>query len=134
MKEMTKSEIAGELLRGRNCAQCVLGACAEDLGYDVEETDRILRCFGGGVAGQGEVCGAVVGSLCAIGLSDYGEEKAWEFERKFKEVYGTLRCRELLGYDFSIPEEAQAARESGKPISLCPEFITTALKILGEIL
>ncbi len=133
MKELTAPEVAGEFLRGRNCAQCVLGACAEDFGYDVEETDRIMRFFCGGME-QGETCGAVVGALCAIGLSDCGKEKALEFERKFRAAFGSLRCRELLGYDFSDPSEAQAARDSGKTMSLCPKLVAGALEILKDIL
>ena len=132
----TPTEIAQAFLKGGNCAQAVLGQYAEELGYDREETDRVAACFGGGML-MGDTCGAVTGALMTIGLSAEPEEaeaKAALFEQKFRERFGSCRCRELLGYDMSIPEEAEQAKASGKLIDLCPHLVIGALEILDEIL
>jgi len=133
----SKTEIAQESLRGRNCAQITLGRYAEAAGYDVEETDRFTYCFGGGM-GMGHTCGAVSGALMAIGLNSESraeaEEKAAEFRRRFAEKNGSCMCRELLGYDFAVEGQKQAAKESGKMGELCPGFMHDALEILEDII
>lgn len=134
---LTQTEIAQEFLRGRNCAQCTLGEYAQSLGYDQEETDRMLACFGGGME-LGQTCGAVVGGLIAIGMACEDREKAWElgerFRSQFKDRFGTCMCRELLGYDMSQPDQAEQARASGKLVDACPNFVAGALEILDNLL
>ena len=39
----------------------------------------------------------------------------------------------LLGYDFSDPDQAQAAFDSGKVFEVCPGYVTDAIAILKEI-
>lgn len=133
----TAAEIAQVFLRGGNCAQCVLGQYADALGYDREETDRVAACFGGGML-MGHTCGAVTGALMTIGLAGEdgkdSEAKAAEFEKRFRERFGSCTCRELLGYDLSDPEQQVAARASGKMIDLCPQLVLGALEILDDIL
>ena len=50
-----------------NCAQSVFAACASDEGLTEAERLALASAFGGGVAGQGESCGALTGAL--MGLS-----------------------------------------------------------------
>lgn len=130
---MTRSEIAQELLQGRNCAQCVFSLYAEEAGFDPAESDRIAACFGGGME-LGQTCGAVTGALMAIGLMDGGQEMARKFKQEFSARHGSCVCRELIGYDFSDPEQAQAARESGVLLEKCPEYVETACDILEQLL
>lgn len=136
-RRLTTKEIAQEFLRGRNCAQCTLGEYADCLGYDREETDRMLTCFGGGME-LGQTCGAVVGGLIAIGLACEEKEEAWRlgdsFRTRFAERFGSCICRELLGYDMSQPEQAAQAREAGKLVEACPEFVAGALELLDDLL
>ena len=133
----TRQEIAQVFLRGGNCAQCVVGQFAEELGYDREETDKMTACFGGGML-MGQTCGAVTGALVAIGLAcDDGKEaegKAAAFEAAFKERFGSTMCRELLGYDLGDPTQLEAARASGKLIEYCPIPVEGAIEILEELL
>lgn len=145
MKEM-EERVKEEFTKGYDCSQIVLREFAEELGITEDEANRIAACFGGGMM-EGEVCGAVAGALLVIGLQ-YGHsnpeslmeekavmvEKSAEFRKKFKEKYGTLICRALLGYDVSRPEELQAALDSGKMMDFCPKAVCAAVRMLREVL
>ena len=61
--------------------------------------------------------------------------KVKEFKDRFKEINGTLVCRELLGeYDFSKEGDMEKAMASGIFFDKCPDFIGSALEILEEIM
>ena len=143
----TKSGIAVELFnKGFNCAQAVLSSHSEEYGLDTTFAKKIGCAFIGGLANNGEVCGAVVGALMLIGLK-YGQYKEGDIDskentqkitniyiQKFKKKYGTIICRELLKYDISIEEEAQKARDAGVFNTLCPLFVKKSVELVEEIL
>ena len=113
-------EATGEYFaQGLNCSQAMLAAFASQSGIPQRVALRIASPLGGGIARQGQVCGAVTGALMALGLqrgSDTPQAKeetyqiAGEFIRRFKETYGTILCRELIGYDISTPDGLDVAR------------------------
>lgn len=125
---MNRQEAIENHLRGRHCANCVLGAFEEETGYPQEETDRISACFGGGMYMQ-QTCGAVTGALMALGIIDGSRDRAGEFEERFKEAYGSCMCADLLD-GMSLQE----ARDSGKMLDVCPDYICGAIDILKEML
>ena len=125
---MDRAELLHEMGSGRNCAQIVCGAFADETGYDTDETDRVAKNFGGGMM-MGHTCGAVTGGLMALGLMDTDREKAMEFERRFKEKFGSCTCFELLGN-----MTAAQAREAGKIQEVCPGYIAGAIEIIEEML
>ena len=125
---MEKTEILTELAKGRNCAQCVAGAFADETGYDTDETDLVFQHFGGGMY-TGQTCGAVVGAVAALGMMEQDKEKVFAFQQKFKERFGSCVCYELLGN--MMPPEA---REAGKFTDICPDYIQGAIDILEDIL
>ena len=49
---------------GFNCSQAVFCAYAPKFGINEEAALKIASPFGGGIAHQGQVCGAVSGALC----------------------------------------------------------------------
>ena len=130
---------------GCNCAQAVCAPFAEKLGVDRDIALKISAGFGGGIGRTGSVCGAVSGACMTLGLK-YGaaqpspEEKArmyeyvQEFMDKFKAKHHAVDCRDLLGYDISIPEEQAKAKEEGLFTTLCPKLIEDAGMILEEML
>ncbi len=134
----TKEEVREKFAAGWHCAQCTLVPWAEALGYDEEEHMHMAAAFAGGMY-RGDTCGAVTGALMAIGLA-FGddqklvEEKAAEFQAAFTGRFGSTICRELLGFDFSIPGELEKARESGKMGDACPAQVRGASEILQELL
>jgi len=99
--------------------------------------------FGGGVAHQGKVCGAVTGAVMVIGLArGSGNPKdkeivyqlSQEFIKRFEARHGTVLCRDLTGFDFRIPGELQAAKDQDVPTKVCPKFVHSAAEILAEML
>jgi len=133
----TKTELAQEFMKGRNCAMCTLGRYAEQNGYDADETDSFTRCFGGGME-LGQTCGAVTGGLMAIGMAASGPEEAREnadaFRARFLERHGSCMCKELLGFDVSLPGQLEAAQTSGRMMECCPEYVRSAMEILDELI
>ena len=119
-------------------------AVCQELGIENEVIPRIATAFGGGIGGTGDVCGAVVGSVMAIGLR-HGREEPWqqrdnahslvqEFCQRFEEEMGHLSCRDLTGMDPSTPEGIQAQMSSDVPIRVCLPAIGTAFRLVMELL
>jgi len=50
------------------CAQSVLGALQEELEIGSKDSFKAASMLAGGIAGQGETCGALVGALSALGI------------------------------------------------------------------
>jgi C_GCAxxG_C_C family probable redox protein len=131
--------------RKANCAQSVLTAFSEDFGLNKDTAYSIAQGFGGGMH-INSTCGAVTGAYMALGLANpvskdnprQSMEKTSalinEFNRKFKELHGSLNCTGLLGYDLSIPEQATKAREAGLFATKCPVFVEDAAKIVDSLL
>jgi len=130
---------------GFNCSQAVCTAFAEELGIDRDTALKFAAGFGGGMGRMGGTCGVVTGAYMALGLK-YGptqanpEAKAAMYAsiRKFAEQFAAghqgLECRELLGYDISIAEEHETARNKGLFKTICPQLVRDASEILEEML
>ena len=94
-----------------NCAQSVLKAYSDKSKMDEESILKITSGFGGGIAGFGDICGAVSGGVMAISLKyghinpneiDKKEEtkaKIREFIKKLKDNHKSVDCRDLLTED-----------------------------------
>lgn len=143
---MRKSEQAiVNFNKGLNCSQCVLVAFSEDLGLSEDLALKISYGFGGGMC-QGEVCGAVAGAVMVINLrygqsevdSNESKEKIYkkvrEFSEKFKNINGSIICRDLLGYDLKQEGARKCAKENGAFKLVCPKAIKDAIEILENIL
>lgn len=143
---MTRVEKAKELFEKNNyhCSQSVLAVFAEELGITEKQALKLGGCFGGGMC-KGEVCGACVGALMALGLK-YGQCEVEDMESRtktndvtvrfldaFAKENGSYICKEILGYDLSIPEEKVQARAKGLFVELCPKMVESAVKIVEEI-
>ncbi len=132
--------------RGFSCSQAVCSAFCEDYGFSQEQALRVSSAFGGGMGHNDEMCGAVSGALMVIGMK-YGRVRAddmeakrkcydcaGEFFRRFKTLYGSVRCTDLLGCNLSEEEGLQVAREKNLFATLCVSFVRDAAKILEQIL
>jgi C_GCAxxG_C_C family probable redox protein len=138
--------IKEEFLKGYDCSQVVLRHFAGEFGISEDEANRIAAGFGGGMC-LGKVCGTYTGALMAIGLK-YGHSnpdglmaqkeimtaKNMELKERFTEEFGTIECKELIGFDVSTPEGLQAALDSGKLVEYCPVLAEKVIKITEEIL
>lgn len=137
-----KTEKVDSLFPDYNCAQTIFNLFAPELGLDEITALKIASGFGGGMA-CAETCGAVTGSYMVIGLK-HGhattkpvdktstKDKIKKFNRSFLNKHGSLKCKELTGYDISTPEGSDLAKQTGVFQTKCPEFIKTACKIIEE--
>lgn len=92
------------------CAQSVLGALQEEFGIGNKESFKAASVLAGGIARQGETCGAIVGALSALGLVN-GRERIEDTE-VFKaamdsSVKMSARFREEMKKQFSLKGEVQ---------------------------
>ncbi len=137
-----KTDRVDQIFPGYNCAQTIFKIFAPELGISENNALKIASGFGGGMA-CAETCGAVTGAYMVIGLK-HGhattdpddkastKSKILEFNRLFTEKYGSLKCRELTGFDISTPSGSEEARLAHVFTEKCPEFIKTSCRIIEE--
>lgn len=144
---LTHVEKAKELLKQEyHCSQALTGAFAEDFGFNARNAMKISTCFGSGMH-RGGLCGCITAAMLvfgmAFGLYDpqdkelevYGYKKAEEFyERFFEKMNGKVLCREILGADFSKPEELVRIRQEGLVQKICPHVLEMSIDIIEDIL
>jgi len=131
---------------GYNCAQSVLLALYENLEPESknELIPKIAAGFGGGIGRCGSVCGALTGSIIAVGIKDAPNQTGVEKRAKayadakmlyklFEKQNGTTSCRDLIKYDLSNPEEAAKARQSGAFDKVCAKLVSAAIKNFLEL-
>lgn len=131
---------------GFNCSQAVFATYCGDLGLEQEMALRIAGSFGAGMGLIGETCGAVTGAFMLIGLK-YGKVSAedndakeityslaQEFTSRFKAINNSVKCKELLAYDISIPEEMNIVRKKQLFSTICPKFVKDSSRIIEELL
>jgi C_GCAxxG_C_C family probable redox protein len=104
-----------------------------------------------GIALRGETCGAVVGSLMALGLV-YGRDDledwhaylgslppARRFARRFEELHGSTNCEQILeaklGRKFNLADTGQSLEyvQAGGP-QVCGEVLAGAVQTAAEII
>jgi len=142
MNDQTQTALT-RFSQGFSCSQSVFSAFAAQFGIAEDLALKIASPFGGGVARQGEVCGAVTGALMVIALK-HGtitpEKKeeiykiSQEFIHRFEEKHGSIICRKLVGYDIRIPEEHQKAREKKAFDKNCPGLVKDAAEIVKSLI
>jgi C_GCAxxG_C_C family probable redox protein len=127
-----------------NCGQAVLYFALLRMGEDPEAI-LLARYLGGGIAGMGEICGALNGSALALGMSDLlvlergGGERPSVAEplksilRDFAAEFGSCRCRELTGYDLSSGEGMDAFKKSDIR-ARCVDYVRWACDRLDPLL
>ena len=101
---MDKGTLAKENFKtGMNCAQAVVLAFKDELNLSEEVLKKLSIGFGGGVARQRHVCGAVLGMTMVLSyLKSDGEDKLSIYYliqqacAEFKEQANSIICSELL--------------------------------------
>ncbi len=136
--------------RSHHCAQTSFLVLQEE--FDLED-GSIVKALTPlpGIGERGETCGAVIGSLMALGLV-FGRESlddwtgfrtslvpARTFCDLFEQEYGSTMCGDILklkfGKRFNLADstelaEFQAAGASG----ICPEVVSSAVQIAAEVI
>jgi len=105
---------------------------------------KIATGFGGGIGRCGSVCGALTGSIIAIGIK-YGtngplakkRSKAYEvakrLNREFEVQNGSGYCRELTGCDLASPEGVEKARKTKVFEEKCLDIVENSVKNLLKL-
>lgn len=130
---------------GYNCCQSVAMAFSDVLGLENGQVARLASGFGGGMGRMREVCGTVsgmvmvAGALCpADNVSDKEAKTAnyamvQEFAARFREMNGSIICRELLGLgqkkDTPVPSDRTPEYYRKRP---CGELCAVAAGIVAE--
>ena len=142
------AERACELFsQGLNCSQAVFTAFSDVTGIDEEMSKRISSSFGGGMGRMREVCGTCSGMFMVLGIL-FGEgidkddnlktqhyKRIQELAEEFREVHGTIICRDLLK-ELSVtkdpvPEKRTEQYYKTRP---CVRFVRTAAELLDKYL
>ena len=135
-----------------SCAMSSFAALNEQFRLNEDRMVAAMRPFTGGVAGKGETCGAVSGSMLALGIlfesMDQGKKKqagssmklGGLFYDRFEKEFGSTRCREVVKhqygryFDFNSPDGLKefmaASREKG---DRCLDVVKAATHMVTEI-
>ena len=142
---VTEKEALEGFGAGIDCAAAVFSSAADCIGFDKKTAIKLASAFGGGMW-HGETCGCVTGALMALGYqygnAEPGDTKAKEvllvkkseFEEAFSKENGGLLCRDILGYDLTIPEQMAKITDQKLLETVCPKLVCSACKILEGIL
>ena len=109
-----------------NCCQAVVSVFAQDAGYDEDTSMKAATYFRGGMQ-TGAVCGAVTGSLLALGLAGVDDPQAANsLIRKVRENHnGMIDCRDLLRAN---------VEKGGEKMPHCNAMIRECIGYVEEIL
>ena len=135
-----------------SCAKSSFAALNEQFELKAEQMVPAIMPLTGGIAGKGETCGAVSGSLLAIGyffesLNRAGKQQPGATMRLgsmffdgFEKEFGSTRCREVVRhqygryFDFAKPEEQKLFLEQTKSGDKCTEVVTKAIHLAATIM
>lgn len=118
---------------GYNCCQAVVLAYNDVFGIDDDTAAALSSGFGGGMGRMREVCGSVSGMVMLAGLMAPAADPSVKVDRtknyalvqevagEFKELNGSIVCKELLGL-VPMGSSAPAAAESPEPSDRTPEY------------
>lgn len=104
-----------------NWSQKVLKEFSEEIGLDEELAARLTVGFGSG-AGRGELCGAIVGGIMALGLKYGDNSKSYieKFQEEMVSKHKSVRCKIML------------ENNSLNKAEVCPSIIQSAIDIIDK--
>ena len=109
-----------------NCCHAVVSVFAQDAGYDEDACMKTATFFRGGMQ-MGSVCGAITGSLMALGLAGIDDaETANHLIRRIRGNHdGMVNCVDLLRVN---------AERGGEKMPHCNAMIRECVGCVEEIL
>lgn len=135
-------------MKGFNCSQSVVAAYADIYGYTEEQALRLSAGLGGGMGRQRLTCGTVAGMAVLAGM-DCGSttpgdregksanyKVVQELTRRFKDIYTTVTCSELLKLKKGEPLTFEASERTAEYYKTrpCLNQVITCAKIFGDYL
>ena len=153
--KMAREKALAKLLETGSCAYSTVLALQDT--FDLKD-EALLKASGaltGGIGGRAETCGAmigvtlVLGAVCGMGRNDGDNgipklyeavRQAAEFVKWFRTEKGCVSCNQILImnangviYDFTDPEQLQAAMEAGV-LDKCREVVQNTTGKAAELL
>ena len=131
---------------GLNCAQAVVTAYSEELGFDQNMASAISTGFGGGMGRLQETCGAVTGSFMVLGMynskkfadNNVRKEETYsmirKFDDKFKTIHGATDCKTLLKCDLKTEVGQCVMKENKLHDKVCEKCISDSVKLVEELI
>lgn len=148
--DLAESAARAQIAVCHHCAQSTFLALEEVFGLEGGPIVKALTPMPG-IAERGETCGAVSGSLMAMGLL-FGRDRlddfaAWRrclvptrrFCEQFEEAFGSTMCRRVVDrqfgepYDLYDPEDLAAFR-AADATEKCGEVVGTAARLAAGII
>jgi C_GCAxxG_C_C family probable redox protein len=130
-----------------NCAQSVFAGCAASNELDEQKRLALAAPFGGGIARQGETCGALSGALLALGEAggaamitdpDAGRKvlykQAQQLTRDFRSAHGSILCHELTGCILCTEDGQRSYQKRELHQNLCSGIVASAVELVDKIL
>lgn len=137
---------------GYNCCQAVVLAYNDLFGLDDGLAASLASGFGGGMGRLREVCGSVSGMVFISGLISPAADPTVKSARtanyalvqemagRFKEINGSIVCRELLGLvpaGSQMPSPSESPEPSDRTADYykkrpCEELVGISARIVGE--
>ncbi|NLJ48322.1 MAG: C_GCAxxG_C_C family protein [Candidatus Atribacteria bacterium] len=131
--------------QGFNCCESTLMGLCDYLGKSCQFFPRLATGFGGGFGHTGDVCGAITGSIMALGLK-FGRDQAHDkktrddfyllvehFINDVKKELGAIDCIDLIGVPMNTEEGLNEYRKNNIHLK-CREFIQAISQIAKEYL
>jgi C_GCAxxG_C_C family probable redox protein len=131
---------------GYRCSEAILTSYCGKVGLNKNLAMKIGCAFGGGLGSNGDVCGAITGSIIILGLKHGRTNKddadtrvktdiqVQTFLKKFRSKHKHTRCNDLIGFDRSTPKGHDIAAAAGVFKKICPKLVKDAAEILEELL
>ena len=142
--------IQGNVFRHGNCAQTSFDILQEHFGLEDGKIFKALTTLPG-IGLRGETCGAVIGSLMALGLV-YGRGKqdeyskflvaaslAQDFCRRFENELGSTNCGDILDshmgrqFNFADPKGMDEFR-AANGTTVCSGVVRSAVLIAAQLM
>lgn len=131
---------------GLNCAQSVVTAFSDELGFDNNLAVSLSCGFGGGMGRLQETCGAVTGGFMVLGIynshkfTDNTERKfhtysmVQQLSHEFKKLHGATDCRTLLNCDLRTEEGQRIHKEENQSKVICEKCIADTVKLIEKMI
>ncbi len=132
----------------RSCSQASFAALNEQFNLKADRAVDAIKPFAGGIVSQGETCGAVSGSILAMGfyfecvMNKKGSSMMHgkKFFDRFTSEFSSTRCKEVMKHhygryiDFQKPEDMKFFMEASAKNGGCVKVIQKAVVMAGEII
>ncbi len=145
------ARVEGYFARYGSCAMSSFAALNEQFALKYDALVPALMPFTGGIASKGETCGAVSGSMLALGIyfSSAGPKESRPpgssmkpgglFVNGFEKEFGSTRCREVVRhqygryFNFSDPEDLKLYMELSRKANYCADVVKKAVRLAAAV-